>query len=1168
MRYLRSYTIVIFLILVLIVQSSALGQVFPTANHVVINEADTNPMGDDTKYPIDWVELYNPTRSAVNIGGWTVGATTGLKQIYTVPANTMIQSKQFMMLTSGPLWFPHAGATIQLKSNNGTVIDQTPSLTDSQSGSNSWQRMYDGYDTGSSSDWVFKAATPGSSNGQPPATTASSANTMTVSTDKTSYVFGDTVTISGKVSTLLNNPIQGYPLSVNLIVSGPAGFQKTFTLYPDNNMQFSTSLKASQVTGLQEGAYTVSASYGTVTASTSFTLSSIPFVPPTQASAVTMSVYTDKPSYVLLQPITLSGNVSQVIPLTPVAYKVYDPNGTMIYQGNLYPNTQGHFTTYSQYQSHSSSSGIMINSINPIYGTYNIIATYGTAKSTASFTLVTQPTQSTPVIMSTDKPVYGLGDTVIISGRINAMGLQNNGLNPSLQIVQSFLTSSSGTSQIGNRGIVPNTSTTQTFVNVQSDGTFVYKLTIPGSQSGLGNYRAILTSGFGQAEADFAVAQNPSTYQSTNSPFYITTDKTSYNIGDIISISGQVRNPLSQTGSGGASVNIVVINSTGYTVLTYQNPAANIFVAKNTAPAPLTYYAYPDTNGHFLVTQTLQRGIFAQGNYTLKATYNSLATSASFSIQDPLSTVSRQNIVASIDKQVYGVGDTVHLTGKLSSLTGTSAYTLTLLKPDGGTITAPITLNNGLFSWDWTVPSQAAYNTASTFTTNRASSFGANSQTSLYGIYSITINSDYGNSQLFFQVSPNPQNQTAITPFVIETDKPSYANSDVVNISGQTLPQSNVAAQYSNSQVQISIYTQTGQEAYRYAATLNQGGQFHVSVPMQPGAWTAGTYKIYAQYLTYSSTIRFDVTNPYVVGSGPLQLFITTDHEKYLPGQTVLITGRTSYIISVDNTYLTFGLANDTIVSEGQAVSKMGNTLQHATARFDQYGSFSYNYAIPKSAAVGNYTVVAQVPFGSYNAYYQVVNQLPVENTTSVGNVTQTTNATQVTPPPANATQAPQELTVIPTSIGPTQKSLAPYMIVDKENMISDSAITINLSEKTTGNQTYYPREIDGLLRVNPEDENLVSMKINSPDGTCIIGLTADCKISQSTYHMGSSYQNVQIGNESFLVGYSGANQRIQQFSILPTNANDSITDGQWHANIIKNNQVSRFYYQVTYVAK
>ena len=79
MRHLRSYSIVSFLIIILIGQTyGAFGQTSPIANHVVINEADINPAGDDTKYPIDWVELYNPTSGTVNIGGWTIGATSGL----------------------------------------------------------------------------------------------------------------------------------------------------------------------------------------------------------------------------------------------------------------------------------------------------------------------------------------------------------------------------------------------------------------------------------------------------------------------------------------------------------------------------------------------------------------------------------------------------------------------------------------------------------------------------------------------------------------------------------------------------------------------------------------------------------------------------------------------------------------------------------------------------------------------------------------------------------------------------------------------------------------------------------------------------------------------------------------------------------------------------------
>lgn len=1161
MRYLRSYTIVSFLILILIGQTySALGQAAPIANHVVINEADIDPVGDDTKYPIDWVELYNPTTSPVNISGWTIGATTGLQQIYTIPINTIIQSKQFMVFVDGPMWFPHAGAVIQLKNDSGTIIDQTPPLTDLQGGGNSWQRLADGYDTGSSSDWVYKVATPGSSNGQLATTTTAAQNTMTVTTDKTSYIFGDTVTMSGKVSTLLTDPVLGYPLAVSMVVSGPSGFQKTFTLYPNTNLQFSTSMTTGQVVGFPEGNYTISASYGSLTASSTFMLGSTSFTPPTQAVSSTMSMSTDQSSYTISQSITLDGTVSQVIPLTPVVYKVYNPNGTMVYQGNLFPDSQGHFTTYSQYQ--SSASGITINTVNPIYGKYVITASYGTATTTTSFMLVSQQTQTAPLLISTDKQVYGLGNTVKMSGSTQLTGLQNSGLSPSLEIVQSTAASAS-------RGIVPQTLDIKTFVNLTPSDTFTYNFTIPSDPSRLGNYRAILSTSSATAEADFVVAQNPSTYQPTTQtgPFVMTTDKTLYAYGDSIVISGSIQPNMTLQGT---QIQILVFNSTGSQLYSQTSFVSGSAISQST---PLAFFAYPDTSGNFVIQQSITPSVFTAGTYTLKASYGNLQTSTTFSVYNPLDTGSQGPMVANLDKQVYGVGDTVHLTGTISNIAATSLYTLNLLQPDGKIITANLAVNNGLFSWNYTVPSQATFNTASTITTaNSVTTSNANSQSNLYGIYSITINSNNGNSQLFFQVSPNPQNQTTISPFTVETDKTAYMSSDVLDILGQALPQPNTASQAINNQVQISIYTQTGEEIYSGFANLNSGGQFNVLVPMQPGVWTTGTYTIYAQYLTYNAQTTFQVTDSLVVNSGKPQLFMATDHAQYIPGQTVLVTGRTSYIISVNNAYLTFGLANDTIISEGQPISQKGYTLPEATVSFDQNGYFGYNYTIPKSTPLGNYTVIAQVPFGFFNATYQVVNQLPQVNVTSQTNATQVTsplvNTTQVTPPSTNATQVQQEPTMIPTSVGPTQTRTTQSMIVDKENMISSSLIPISLSEKVNGSQTYYPREIDGLLRVNPGDENAVSLKVISPNGTCIIGSSTDCEVSQSTFQGSSLYQTVKTGNETLLVGFSGSDQRVQQFSLLPSNANDSLQIGQWNIQIIKNDQVSRFYYQVTYLTK
>jgi len=70
MRYWKTYFIASFLVLVLIGQSyTVMGQTISIADHVIINEVETNPPGDDSKLISQWVELYNPTSNPVNIGG-------------------------------------------------------------------------------------------------------------------------------------------------------------------------------------------------------------------------------------------------------------------------------------------------------------------------------------------------------------------------------------------------------------------------------------------------------------------------------------------------------------------------------------------------------------------------------------------------------------------------------------------------------------------------------------------------------------------------------------------------------------------------------------------------------------------------------------------------------------------------------------------------------------------------------------------------------------------------------------------------------------------------------------------------------------------------------------------------------------------------------------------
>ncbi|MBM3904525.1 MAG: lamin tail domain-containing protein, partial [Thaumarchaeota archaeon] len=99
------------------------------ADHVVINEIDTNPAGDDSKSVSEWVELYNPTDETVDIGGWKIASTTVTKKTMTLPVGAMIKPGQFLVYSYQSMWFTDVSEKVQLKNKDGEIIDETQVIT-------------------------------------------------------------------------------------------------------------------------------------------------------------------------------------------------------------------------------------------------------------------------------------------------------------------------------------------------------------------------------------------------------------------------------------------------------------------------------------------------------------------------------------------------------------------------------------------------------------------------------------------------------------------------------------------------------------------------------------------------------------------------------------------------------------------------------------------------------------------------------------------------------------------------------------------------------------------------------------------------------------------------------------------------------------------------------
>ena len=340
------------------------------SDNVVINEVDTNPFGDDSMTVAEWVEIYNPTDSDVDLSGWEIASTTVLKKTLTIPDGVVISPGKFLTYTYEKIWFTDSNESVELRNSDGIIIDKTPLITDLKNDFSSWQRSYDGY-----SDWEFSLSSAGGSNGQYVDVVESSPVVVTVSTDKSSYVFGDTLIIQGTVSDKLyvEKPyFQTEPILIT--ISGPNYFQ-TVSLYPDYNLNYETTLNLFSVLGINEGTYDVIVSYGGTNTSIAFSVGPEIVLDDVQSDSV-LNVQTEKSEYLPGQSVSITGFTSNIVPFETVKFSIIDADDQLIDSGNLFP-VNGEFST-----------DIFLSTVNPSYGVYQILVEYSDQSTTTTFDVI------------------------------------------------------------------------------------------------------------------------------------------------------------------------------------------------------------------------------------------------------------------------------------------------------------------------------------------------------------------------------------------------------------------------------------------------------------------------------------------------------------------------------------------------------------------------------------------------------------------------------------------------------------------------------------------------------------------------------------------------------------------------------------------------------------
>ena len=138
--------------------------------------------------------------------------------------------------------------------------------------------------------------------------------------------------------------------------------------------------------------------------------------------------------------------------------------------------------------------------------------------------------------------------------------------------------------------------------------------------------------------------------------------------------------------------------------------------------------------------------------------------------------------------------------------------------------------------------------------------------------------------------------------------------------------------------------------------------------------------------------------------------------------------------------------------------------------------------------------------------------------------------------------------------------------IIEKVNRISDNLISISTQNKIIDEQSVKPRVVSGsMITMSKDNQSNVNLRVVSESGICIIGSTDECLVSESTRKPGQIFDVVEVDGLNLNVRYTGPDVRLEKFSILPESSDEFLPDTNWNVEVIKDNEISRFYYKLTY---
>jgi hypothetical protein len=250
-----------------------------------------------------------------------------------------------------------------------------------------------------------------------------------------------------------------------------------------------------------------------------------------------------------------------------------------------------------------------------------------------------------------------------------------------------------------------------------------------------------------------------------------------------------------------------------------------------------------------------------------------------FAVTDELDTTNTK-ISAKTDKEVYGLGETVKLDGKLFS--GQSAVKIVLSKPDGKTINSGAKVDSSKFSWSWTIPPKD-YDLADIRDPRQM-------RPSVFGNYKISISATSETYDVFFKVSKNPAtDKLEVKPLEVRTENQVYSAGEKLVVNGDAIKrQQGSIGGVIKDRVNVQVKSWNNKVIFESNLDLDNAGHFKSTYDLPLTIFKDGTYKVAATYQNLRAETTFEVKNNIPVSdTSKLTLTLNTDKDEYSPGDMI-----------------------------------------------------------------------------------------------------------------------------------------------------------------------------------------------------------------------------------------------------------------------------------------